>query len=101
PLLEEVSVPYSYFTILVGPGKYGMSRDQLFEKLKENGVNARKYFYPLISSFDSYKNLPSANKENLPVACFTSRHVLCLPQFQDLKKEEVDKIINIISSFSD
>lgn len=87
---------YSYFPIFVHQKTYGMSRDELYFKLKEQGILARRYFYPLISDFSTYRNLPSATKENLPVATKMAEDVICLPMHHDLSDEDVEKVINCI-----
>ena len=58
---------HSYFPILVGPD-FALTRDELYELLKDQGIHARRYFYPLISDFPMYRGLPSAAPANLPVA---------------------------------
>lgn len=87
---------YSYFPIFVDAEKYGMTRDELYYKMKESGVYGRRYFYPLISSFSTYRGLPSASRENLPEAHKMADSVICLPMHHGLNKEEVDCVINSI-----
>ncbi|MCH5229172.1 MAG: DegT/DnrJ/EryC1/StrS family aminotransferase [Muribaculaceae bacterium] len=87
---------YSYFPIFVDEDKYGLSRDALYEKLKERNIFGRRYFYPLISEFSTYSGLPSAAKENLPVANKLARTVLCLPMHPNLSEEDVDRIIEVV-----
>jgi len=86
---------YSYFPITVGPD-YVMSRDELFQKLRDHGIFARRYFYPLISEFPMYRGLPSASPANLPVASLLTRRVLCLPIYPDLSMEDVRRISALI-----
>ncbi|MEO8119443.1 MAG: DegT/DnrJ/EryC1/StrS family aminotransferase, partial [Rhodoferax sp.] len=86
---------YSYFPILVN-ADYPLSRDELNQKLKDNGINPRRYFYPLISEFPMYRGLPSAHSENLPVATAASSQVLCLPIYPDLEMSAVDEITKFI-----
>ena len=95
-VMSDVKLNYSYFPVLINKDAYGMSRDALFNKLKDNNIFARRYFYPLISDFKPYRTLPSAKRENLPVAAKIADQVLCLPIYADLQKEEVSKITNII-----
>lgn len=95
--IEGVRHNYSYFPIFVNAEKYGMTRDELYQKLKDNGILGRRYFYPLISEFSTYRGLPSAAKSNLPVANRLADQVLCLPMHHDLKDEEVQRIINIVN----
>lgn len=87
---------YSYFPIFVDAEKYGMTRDELYLKMKENGVLGRRYFYPLISTFSTYRGLPSATRENLPKAHQMADSVLCLPMHHALKEEEIDRIIKTV-----
>ena len=75
-----------------------MSRDSLYEKLKENNIYGRRYFYPLISNFSTYKGLDSAKKENLLVANRIADEVICLPIYSDLDIGDVKSIIKIISN---
>lgn len=89
---------YSYFPIFVDAGKYGMTRDELYFKMKEQGVFGRRYFYPLISEFSTYRGLPSAGKENLPVATKMANEVICLPMHHTLSEDDVEKVINCINS---
>jgi dTDP-4-amino-4,6-dideoxygalactose transaminase len=96
--MEGISHAYSYFPIFVDEEKYGMSRDNLYDTLKENNIFGRRYFYPLISDFEPYKNLPSAQPENLPVATRIAKQVLCLPIYVDLTEEDVAFICDIIQS---
>lgn len=84
---------YSYFPIFVDAEKYGMTRDELYFKMKENGVLGRRYFYPLISSFSTYRGLPSATKENLPKAHIMAESVICLPMHHTLNEEELNLVL--------
>lgn len=87
---------YSYFPIFIDAEKYGMTRDELYEKMKEHGVLGRRYFYPLISEFSTYRSLPSAAKENLPNAHKMADSVICLPMHHALSEEDIERIIDII-----
>ena len=87
---------YSYFPIFVNAEEYGMTRDELYFKMKEQGVWGRRYFYPLISTFSTYRGLPSAAPENLPVATRIANEVICLPMHQGLKEEDVERIVKLI-----
>lgn len=88
---------YSYFPILVDEREYGISRDELYYKMKEKGVLGRRYFYPLISSFAPYRNLPSAAPENLPNANKLADSVICLPMHHDLRQDDIDRTISCIT----
>lgn len=93
-------VNYSYFPILVG-SDYPLSRDELYQELKENNVFARRYFYPLISDFPMYRGMPSAHKDNLPIACRVAEKVLCLPIYPTLTQVEQEKIVGIIRALTE
>lgn len=86
---------HAYFPILVQPD-YPLSRDALYQKLKDRGIYARRYFYPLISDFPMYRSMPSAQRENLPVAVAASAKVLCLPIYPALQPHEQQRVIDII-----
>ena len=88
---------YSYFPIFVNEAKYGMSRDELYEKLKENNIYGRRYFYPLISEFATYRGLDSSKKENLPVSHKIADNVICLPMHHEISEENQRRIIELIS----
>jgi len=87
---------YSYFPVFINAEEYGMTRDELYFKMKEQGVLGRRYFYPLISTFSTYRSLPSAAPENLPVATKMANEVICLPMHHALSKEDVQRVIDII-----
>ena len=84
---------YSYFPIFVDTKVFGMSRDELYFKMREQGVLGRRYFYPLISDFTTYRGLPSATKENLPNAHRMANSVICLPMHHQLSEEDVERIL--------
>jgi dTDP-4-amino-4,6-dideoxygalactose transaminase len=86
---------YSYFPILVGPD-YPLGRDALYDKLKAHGVYARRYFYPLITDFPMYRGLPSAHRDNLPVASAAALRILCLPIYPALGIEDVERVARLI-----
>nr|WP_315407773.1 DegT/DnrJ/EryC1/StrS family aminotransferase [uncultured Prevotella sp.] len=87
---------YSYFPIFVDAEKYGMTRDELYMKMKDQGVWGRRYFYPLISEFSTYRGLESSRPENLPNAHRMADTVICLPMHHALSEAEIDKIKNTI-----
>lgn len=87
---------YSYFPIFVDEKKYGMSRDELYFKMKDQNVLGRRYFYPLISEFSTYRGLESAKPENLPEAHKMANTVICLPMHHALTDDDVIRIINTI-----
>lgn len=87
---------YSYFPIFVDAEKYGMTRDELYVKMKDQGVWGRRYFYPLISEFSTYRGLESSRSENLPNAHMMADTVICLPMHHALREEEINRIIDCI-----
>lgn len=94
--LPGVRHNYSYFPIFISEKDYGESRDSLYLRLKAHGVNGRRYFYPLISNFSTYRSLPSATPDNLPVATSLANEVICLPLHHELSQEEVELTISLI-----
>ncbi|MBV8666546.1 MAG: DegT/DnrJ/EryC1/StrS family aminotransferase [Burkholderiaceae bacterium] len=94
---DEQSLNYSYFPILVEE-QYPLSRDALYEWLREQGVWVRRYFYPLISDFPMYRGLASARRDNLPVAAAIAIKVLCLPIYPNLEDDLVRDIVTLIAS---
>lgn len=87
---------YSYFPIFIDEHKFGMTRDELYNKMKEKDVLGRRYFYPLISTFSTYRGLESANPENLPVATKIANSVICLPLYHSLSDDDVEKVLSLI-----
>lgn len=87
---------YGYFPIFVDAEQYGMTRDELYTKMRKRGIWGRRYFYPLISEFSTYCNLPSATKGNLPVATKMTKQVICLPIHHALSDDDVLRILNCI-----
>lgn len=85
---------YSYFPIFIDAEKFGKTRDQLYEDMKAQGVFGRRYFYPLISEFSTYRYLPSANKDNLPTAHKLANSVLCLPMHHELSNDDLVQILS-------
>ena len=88
---------YSYFPIFVDAEQYGMTRDELYEKMKAENVYGRRYFYPLITAFEPYKDYPSASPENLPVATKIANQVICLPMHHALSDEEVERVLKVLT----
>lgn len=89
---------YPYFPIFIDGEQYGKTRDELYNYLKEQGIFGRRYFYPLISEFPTYRGLDSAEPSNLAHAKQLSTQVICLPIYPELEKEHVNRIINMINS---
>lgn len=87
---------YSYFPIFVKAEEYGMTRDELYFKLKEHNILGRRYFYPLISTFSTYRGLDSAKPSNLPNAHKMADEVICLPMHHALSEEDVMRILDAL-----
>ena len=88
----------AYYPILIDAEQYGMTRDELYKKMKAANVYGRRYFYPLITAFDPYKDYPSAALENLPVATRIANQVVCLPMHHALSEEDVRRVISVIDN---
>lgn len=87
---------YAYFPIFVDAKEYGMTRDELYFKMKEQGIMGRRYFYPLISEFSTYRGLESANPANLKNAHKLADTVICLPMYASLTEEQAERIVKAI-----
>jgi degT/dnrJ/eryC1/strS family aminotransferase len=94
--MQGVRHNYSYFPIFVDAEKYGMTRDELYMKMKDQDVWGRRYFYPLISEFSTYRGLESSRPENLPNAHRMADTVICLPMHHVLSENDLNRIINSI-----
>lgn len=90
--VEQVN--YAYFPVVFDGYKY--TRNEIFEKLVEVGIGARKYFYPLTNSFECYRNYPTAGAEKTPIAQHIALRVLTLPLYADLSLKDVDRICDVI-----
>lgn len=97
--IQDVKHTYSYFPILIEKEKFGIGRDELYEKLKSNNINGRRYFYPLISQFPTYRGLISAQPDNLPIATRIAEQVICLPIYPNLETSKIKEITNIIKNY--
>jgi len=95
---QDANSNYSYFPILIEPD-YPLTRDELYEKLKENNILSRRYFYPLISNMPMYRGMVSANMTNLPYANELADKVLCLPIFSNMDIVDVGLISKIIEGY--
>ena len=87
---------YSYFPIFVNEKEYGKSRDQLYFEMRDRGILGRRYFYPLISTFSTYRGLPSAAPENLPVATKIANEVICLPMHHELSEGDINRVLDCV-----
>ncbi len=96
--VEGVRHNYSYFPIFIDSEEYGMTRDELYFKMKECNVLGRRYFYPLISTFTTYRGLESANPKNLPVAHKLADTVICLPMHHALSDDDIARVLECIIS---
>lgn len=94
PLQKDVKSNYAYFPVVFNEKEFGATRNEVFDKLAENGIGARKYFYPLTNSFDCFHG--KYNLDETPVARHISNRILTLPLYADLSLEDVDRICKII-----
>jgi dTDP-4-amino-4,6-dideoxygalactose transaminase len=92
---------YPYFPVLIDKEKFGKTRDEVYEELKKHNIYGRRYFYPLISQFPTYKGLESAQTGKMPIAEKITNEVICLPIYPDIETEIIDFIIGILNSFDD
>ncbi|GHV58276.1 aminotransferase [Spirochaetia bacterium] len=95
--ISHVKSNYSYFPVFINKDEYGISRDELYEKLKSRNIYGRRYFYPLISTFSPYRGLDSATEDNLPIAHKLADRVICLPMHHGLNEEDIKLIVSIIN----
>lgn len=95
PIQTNVTSNYAYFPIIINEKVTGVTRNDIYSRLKENGINARKYFYPITNLLGCYKE--QYNVRKTPIAEYISQRVLTLPLYADLPLEEVDKICNLVS----
>ncbi|CAK0460465.1 aminotransferase [Burkholderia pseudomallei] len=96
PPVDAPVANHSYLPILVGDD-YPMSRDALYQRLRDHQIYARRYFYPLISDFPMYRGLPSAQRGNLPVAADAAARVLCLPIYPALSDASLERIVSLMA----
>jgi dTDP-4-amino-4,6-dideoxygalactose transaminase len=95
PASDNVTANYAYFPILIDDD-YPISRDDLYQKFKDQSIFSRRYFYPLISDFPMYRDMPSAHRDNIPVARGVANKVLCLPIYPDLNFSEQQRVVDVI-----
>ncbi|PIE15041.1 MAG: aminotransferase [Rhodobacterales bacterium] len=96
PRLHQRVSSYAYFPIMV-EDDYPLTRDELYDALRQDNILPRRYFYPLISDFPMYRNLPSSDPDNLPVAHQIAKRVLCLPIYSDLAEADITRITDILA----
>ena len=94
--IPRVRHNYSYFPIFIDAEKFGMTRDELYFKMRENKVLGRRYFYPLISTFSTYRSLESSNPKYLPVATKMADEVICLPMHHELSVSDIKRVLEVI-----
>jgi len=94
--MPKVRHNYSYFPIFINAEEYGKTRDELYFQMREKNILGRRYFYPLISTFSTYRSLPSAAKENLPVATKIANEVICLPMHHELSESDIERILKCV-----
>jgi len=96
--ISGVKHNFAYFPILIDAGKLGMTRDHLYDELKKHNIFGRRYFYPLISQFPTYRNLESARPGKMPIAEKVAEEVICLPIYSDLDLDQCKKICSILKA---
>ena len=94
--IPRVRHNYSYFPIFIDAEKFGMTRDELYFKMRENKVLGRRYFYTLISTFSTYRSLESSNPKYLPVATKMADEVICLPMHHELSVSDIKRVLEVI-----
>lgn len=93
---DNLHYNYSYMPMFVNADEYGMTRDELYTKMKEANVLGRRYFYPLISEFSTYKGCQGADRSNLPNAHKMADSVICLPMHHMLSDADINRILDLI-----
>ena len=94
--VEAATSNHSYFPVTVSRA-YALSRDGLYQRLKDHGILSRRYFYPLISNMPMYRGVASADPANLPVANTAADSILCLPIYPALAVEDQARVIRLIA----
>ncbi len=94
PVQKDVKPNYAYFPVIFEEDVFGATRNEVMEALAEQGIGARKYFYPLTNTFDCFHG--KYDLSQTPVALHLSKRVLTLPLYADLALEDVDRICEII-----
>jgi dTDP-4-amino-4,6-dideoxygalactose transaminase len=93
---EHLHYNYAYMPMFIDAEEYGMTRDDLYAKMKAANVLGRRYFYPLITDFNTYKGCPGAERSNLPVAHKMADSVICLPMHHILSDEDINRTLDLI-----
>ena len=94
PIQADVVSNYAYFPIIIDEEVFGKSRDEVSDRLAQNGIFSRKYFYPITNSFDCYKGI--FNPNDTPIALEISKKVLTLPLYADLEMDVIDDICKLL-----
>lgn len=97
--MKNVKNNFQYFVIRIDKKIFGSSRDYVHQEFKKYNVFTRRYFFPLCSEYACYRDLPSSNPNNLPVANKVANQVLSLPFYGGLSVDDVEKICAILKSF--
>jgi dTDP-4-amino-4,6-dideoxygalactose transaminase len=92
---------YAYFPVFINPEEFGTGRDDVYFALRKKGINGRRYFYPLITDFPIYKNIPSAAAANLPRARKIADEVICLPVYPELGLQNVERIVGELKAIQE
>ena len=90
----EVRSNYAYFPVVFDENLFGASRNEVMDALAQNGIGARKYFYPLTNTFECFHG--KYDVDATPVALHVAKRVLTLPLYADLSMEDVDRICKIV-----
>lgn len=93
---KSVRCNYSYFPVFIDASEYGISRDDLYEKMRSQNILSRRYFYPLITDFEPYCHYPSAAVDNLPIANKFASEVICLPMHHALESADIELVLSVI-----
>jgi dTDP-4-amino-4,6-dideoxygalactose transaminase len=97
PVAPDVVPNHSYFPVLIRP-EFGISRDELYERLRSCDIFCRRYFYPLLSTLPMYAEMPGASPANLPVATRAAAEILCLPIYPEFSEVDQDRVVAVIRS---
>ena len=93
---DNLHYNYAYMPMFVNAEEYGITRDELYAKMKAANVLGRRYFYPLISEFSTYRGCQGAERVNLPNAHKMADTVICLPMHHELSEEDMERVLNCI-----
>lgn len=94
-LRDGVTPNYAYYPVYIDPVKFGENRDDVYKRLEENDIHARRYFYPATNDLVCYRG--KFEIQDTPVAHDVSMNILCLPMYADLGMDEVERICEIVT----